>query len=156
MSPEPLLREFRPEDLPAVIDVYRDAVREIAPALYTPEQVNAWAAFADAPDLTIALSQGYRLVSESPAGIDAFGVLDPADYVALLYCRARASRQGHASRLLEVLEHETRRRGIVRVNTAASLISHPFFLRHGYEVDSPERVVRNGVDFDRYRMSKRL
>ncbi len=157
MKTPAILREYQPEDLPAVIDVYRDAVRRIGPAFYTPEQVEAWAAFAENGDeLRAMLSQGYRLVVESDAGVEAFAVLDPADYVSLLYCRARASRQGLASRLLAALEAEARRRGIARLHTAASLISHPFFQRHGYAVDTLERVERNGVDFDRYRMSKRL
>lgn len=151
-----ILREYMPDDLPGVIAVYREAVRQIAPSLYTPDQVNAWAAFADGEELPAMMSQGYRLVIESDAGIEAFALLDPADYVSLLYCRPRASRQGHAARLLDAMEAEANHRGIARVHTAASLISHPFFLRHGYTVDSPERVERNGVDFDRYRMSKRL
>lgn len=156
--PEPaILRHYRPEDLSAVVAVYRDAVRSIAPGLYTPEQVEAWAAFAETDrELRAMLAQGYRLVIESDAGVDAFAVLEPADYVSLLYCRASASRRGYASRLLEALETEARRRGIARVHTAASLISHPLFLRHGYTVDTPERVERNGVTFDRFRMSKRL
>jgi putative acetyltransferase len=156
MNTQIILREYCGEDLPAILAVYRDAVRHIAPALYTPEQVNAWAAFADDDALRAMMAQGYRLVIESEAGIEAFALLDPPDYVSLLYCRARASRNGHASRLLKALEAEARHRGVARVHTAASLISHPFFLRHGYEVDAPERVERNGVDFDRYRMSKRL
>lgn len=157
MPSSSLLREYQPSDLPSVIQVYRDAVKQIAPALYTPAQVEAWGAFADQPgELERLMSQGYRLVVESPAGVDAFALLDPPDYVSLLYCHARGSRQGHATRLLEALEAEARRRGIARVHTAASLISHPLFLRHGYTVDSPERVERNGVDFDRYRMSKWL
>jgi GNAT superfamily N-acetyltransferase len=154
--PSSILREYQPADLPAVHAVYREAVRQIAPALYTPEQVHAWARFADGGELGALMAQGYRLVVESPAGIEAFALLDPPDYVSLLYCRARASRQGHATRLLAALEAEARRRGVTRVHTAASLISHPFFLRQGYTVDTPERVERNGVDFDRYRMGKRL
>jgi putative acetyltransferase len=156
MPPSALLREYNAADLPAVVAVYRDAVRRIAPALYTPAQVAAWSAFADTPDdLPPMLAQGYRLVIENETGdIDAFAVLDPADYISLLY--SRVSRRGHAARLLEALEREAARRGIVRVHTAASLISHPLFLRHGYVIDHPETVERNGVSFDRYRMSKRL
>ncbi len=157
MNPHPILREYRPKDLPAVVDVYRDAVRKIAPARYTPAQVKAWAAFARRDtELGAMMAQGYRLVVESEEGVDAFALLDPANYVSLLYCRSRASRRGYATRLLAALETEARRRGVGRMHTAASLISHPFFLRHGYAVDSLERVERNGVDFDRYRMSKRL
>lgn len=157
MPESAILRHYQPEDLPAVVAVYRDAVRSIAPGLYTPEQVEAWAAFAETDrELRALLAQGYRLVIEDANGVEAFALLDPADYVSLLYCRASASRRGYASRLLEALETEARRRGITRVHTAASLISHPLFLRKGYTVDSPERVERNGVTFDRYRMSKRL
>lgn len=157
MTPEPpFLREYRETDLPAVVAVYRDAVLVLAPERYTPEQINAWAAFAETDrELRPLLAQGYRLVIENEAGgIDAFAVLDPADYVSLLY--SRVPRRGHAGRLLDALEAEARRRGIVRVHTAASLISHPLFLRRGYTVDHPETVERHGVSFDRFRMSKRL
>jgi putative acetyltransferase len=157
MNNRALLREYRPDDLPAVVTVFREAVRQIAPSRYTPAQVEAWAAFAnDDTKLGRLMSQGYRLVIEQDAVVEAFALLDPADCVSLLYCHARASRRGHATRLLEALEAEARRRGIGRVRTAASLVSHPLFLRHGYMVDTVERVERNGVDFDRYRMSKRL
>ena len=73
MKPLPLLREYEDADLPGVIEVYSDAVRKITPGLYTPEQVEAWAAFAETGDqLAPLLAQGYRLVIESEAGIDAF------------------------------------------------------------------------------------
>jgi len=152
----PLLREYRHTDLPAVVAIYREAVRSLAPDRYTVEQIDAWAAFAETDrDLRPLLAQGYRLVVENETGgIDAFAVLDPADYVSLLY--SRVSRRGHASRLLDALEAEANRRGVVRMRTAASLISHPLFLRRGYTVDHPETVERAGVSFDRYRMSKRL
>ncbi|MET0263254.1 MAG: GNAT family N-acetyltransferase [Rariglobus sp.] len=157
MNPTATLRLYRDNDLAQVVDVYREAVQAIAPALYTPQQVEAWAAFADgATELAPMLNKGHRLVIESPEGIEAFAVLDPADYVSLLYCRSRASRLGYATQLLTALETEARRLGVPRVHTAASLISHPLFLRHGYTVDHPERVERRGVAFDRYRMSKPL
>jgi len=151
-----LIREYLPEDLPAVVAIYREAVQQIALSCYTVAQVAAWSAFAETDrDLRPLLAQGYRLVMENEAGgIDAFAVLDPADYVSLLY--SRVSRRGHAARLLNALEIEARRRGIARLHTAASLVSHPLFLRHGYAVEHPETVERIGVSFDRYRMSKRL
>jgi putative acetyltransferase len=151
-----LLREYRSDDFTAVAAVYRDAVRRIAPPLYTPEQISAWSAFADNNhEFRPMLAQGYRLVVENETGgIDAFASLDPADYVSFLY--SRVSRRGYATRLLTALETEACRRGITRVRTAASLISHPLFLRHGYTIDYSETVDRNGVAFDRYRMSKRF
>lgn len=156
MPPAAPIREYRPSDLPEVAAVYRDAVRAIAPGLYTPAQVAAWAAFADHPrDLAAMFAQGYRLVIENDSGgLDAFAVLDPADYVSLLY--SRVSRRGHAGRLLDALETEACRRGVARVHTAASLISHPLFARRGYAIDYAETVERHGVSFDRYRMSKAL
>ncbi|MFA6961109.1 MAG: GNAT family N-acetyltransferase [Opitutaceae bacterium] len=151
------MRAYQAADLPAVAAVYRESVRQIAPAFYTHEQVEAWAVFADGTgEMEKMMAQGFRLVIESDAGIEAFALLDPADYISLLYCRGRASRRGFASQLLTVLEAEARLLGVERVHTAASLVSHPLFLRHGYTVDHPERVERHGVVFDRYRMSKQL
>ena len=152
-----ILRRYRPGDLAAVADVYRDAVCGVAPAFYDKEQVSAWAVYSESSDeLAELMSQGTGWVIETGEGVEAFALLQPPDYVSLLYCRARASRRGYASRLLAVMEAEARRLGATRVRTAASLVSHRLFLRHGYTVDRAERVEREGVFFDRHRMSKDL
>ncbi|MCP9915712.1 GNAT family N-acetyltransferase [Cyanobium sp. ATX 6F1] len=153
-----LLRPLLPEDLPQLIEVYRQAVLDQAPPLYSPRQVAAWAGHSAGVALEAELSAGFGLASCSEGGatIEAFALLQPIDRLSLLYCRGRSSRQGRASALLEALENHGRRMGVTRLRTEASQLSRPLLERRGWRVERPEQVLFAGVLFDRFRMGKFL
>jgi hypothetical protein len=88
--------------------------------------------------------------------IEAFAVLEPVDRISLLYCRGRASRQGHATGLLRALEALSRGYGSQRLRTEASFISRPLFEREGWSVDWIEELTITSVPFRRFRMVKDL
>lgn len=58
-----LLRPLLPEDLPQLIEVYRQAVLDQAPPLYSPRQVAAWAGHSAGVALEAELSAGFGLAS---------------------------------------------------------------------------------------------
>lgn len=159
-DPVPALRPLRPEDLPQVAAVYRDAVTSQARALYSPAQVRAWAAHgsADLGPFRDPLLRGYGLVScgDSSGEVEAFGLLDPPDRLALLYCRGRSARQGRASALLAALEGHARIRGYRRLRTEASQLSRPLLERRSWRVEAEETAFYADVAFLRWRMIKDL
>lgn len=156
------LRRLRAIDRQELIAVYRDAVLSQTPGLYGPEQVRAWADHAgQRPELFDALEQRYGLASEEGSGaIAAFGLLDrPAQQcarLALLYCRGRCARQGHASAILRALEAEARRQHCRQLRTEASQLSRPLLLRQGWRIERDERLIFAGQPFLRWRMIKTL
>ncbi|MCT0219782.1 GNAT family N-acetyltransferase [Synechococcus sp. CS-1329] len=155
----PSLRPLALQDLEAVREVYRDAVLSLAPQLYSPEQVKAWAEVGlQGSTLETILQQGIGLASCSGAGevIEAFAVLEPADRISLLYCRGRASRQGRCTALLRALEALARGYGSRRLRTEASFLSRPLFEREGWSVDWIEELSIGSVPFRRFRMVKDL
>ncbi|MCP9886106.1 GNAT family N-acetyltransferase [Synechococcus sp. ATX 2A4] len=159
-----LIRRLTDEDHGAAADVYRDAVHSQAPALYSPQQVAAWAGLPlSRPEFRFTLAQGFGLVSEGePSGstarppIEAFAVLEPLDRVALLYCRGRSCRQGRASALLQGLEALALTAGVEALRTEASFISRPLFERQGWQVMAIEELALAGVSFRRFLMQKPL
>ena len=160
-APDPALRPLRPNDLPQVAEVYRDAVINQATALYSPDQVRAWAAHgaADHGPFRDPLLRGFGLVSCGGAGgaeVEAFGLLDPPDRLALLYCRSRSSRQGRATALLEALQAQARSQGYPRLRTEASQLSRPLLERQGWRVEAEETALYAGVAFQRWRMIREL
>lgn len=149
------------QDLDAVISVYEDAVISQTRGLYSDEQVRAWASHASGNlDLAAALERGFGMAScghpHDPTSLEAFALLDPADRLALLYCRGRSARQGRASALLDRLEAHAAASGVRRLRTEASQLSRPLLLRRGWEVEAPEDVRFAEAWFHRWRMVKAL
>jgi GNAT superfamily N-acetyltransferase len=160
-APLPSLRQLVAADGDQVAEVYRDAVISQTAALYSPAQVRAWAAHATADHGAFRepLLRGFGLVSCGGAGggeVEAFGLLDPPDRLALLYCRGRSARQGRATALLGALEAHARSQGCRRLRTEASQLSRPLLERQGWLVEAEETAIYAGVAFQRWRMIREL
>jgi hypothetical protein len=155
-----LIRRLRSRDLPQVIAVYREAVLSQAPGLYSPAQVEAWASHpAREPDFARSFARGYGLASCSGAcgeRVEAFGLLDPADRLSLLYCRGSACRQGRGTALVRSLEAHARAGGRDRLRTEASRLSRPLLERLGWRLEAEEEVILAGEAFRRWRMIRDL
>jgi putative acetyltransferase len=151
----PDLRPLTPADHDSLVAVYRDAVESQAGGLYSPAQVEAWAGHPGRSGaLRQPLQEGFGL--GSGATIEAFGILHPADRLALLYCRGRSCRQGRSSAILAALEHHAARAGIPQLRTEASQLSRPLLERRGWQVEAEETVLFAGEWFLRWRMIKGL
>ncbi|MEO1002447.1 MAG: GNAT family N-acetyltransferase [Cyanobacteria bacterium J06638_7] len=162
------LRPLRPGDHDELVEVYRDAVLSQTAGRYTEAQIEAWAHHpVRSGALLQPLREGFGLASTAPApasgggiqaaaSIEAFGVLQPSDRLALLYCRGRACRQGRASAILRALEDHARRGGQGQIRTEASQLSRPLLERHGWLVEAEETVLFGGAWFLRWRMIRTL
>ena len=155
-----LLRPILRSDVPQLLAVYRDAVLSQTEGLYSPEQIRSWADHAQQrDDVRTALIRGTGLVSlagDDPGQIEAFALRDPADRLALLYCRGRSSRQGRGRNLVLAIEAQAREAGCQRLRTEASQLSRPLLERLGWDVEAEEEVLFAGVWFQRWRMIRIL
>jgi adenylate kinase family enzyme/GNAT superfamily N-acetyltransferase len=152
-----ILRPYQPGDAPLLAALYQNSVRTLAPAAYTPAQVDAWASYPE--DLTAfeeQLESGTLRVAEINGTPAAFGLLEENDHIAFLYTHPQHTRKGLASLILTELETIARNDGQLLLDTDASLISKPFFLHHLFHTVSRESVERQGSIIDRYHLSKLL
>jgi len=158
-APLPHLRQLVRADGDQLAEVYRDAVISQAASLYSPAQVRAWSAHGtlDHGAFRETLLRGFGLVSCGGGGeVEAFGLLDPPDRLALLYCRGRSARQGRATALLAALEAHARSQGYRGLRTEASQLSRPLLERQGWRVEAEETAFYAGVAFQRWRMIREL
>jgi len=151
-----MLRKFTANDAEPLADDYRDSVRMIGPQAYTQEQLDAWAIYpVDIEEFRSRLSRGLTLVAEVENRIAGFGQLEPDDHVAFLYCAGRYSRKGIGAKICRALEAHALAMGTFPIHTEASRIGRLFFEKHGYSVVEVERVIRFGIEFERFRMVKK-
>ena len=138
-------------------EVYEDAIRNCKKSLYSQKQIEAWASLAHLPGvLDKPLNEGIGWVSCVNKTIEAFALRYPKNRLALLYCRGRSSRQGHATDLLHQIEADTIEERTINLKTEASLYSYQLFLHHGWTIIAPEKIQIGGVHFSRYLMEKTL
>lgn len=142
-------------DLARLVEIYEQSVQVLGPALYTPEQVTAWAESAHGEDFpAFALGpETYVVVDEEDVALGFCGV-EPNGHVASLYVAPEAGRRGIGSALLNHVMAVAEARGIRRLYAEASFFSKDVFLRAGFSVEEMETVKRNGVLFDRYKVAR--
>jgi len=151
------LRPCERSDEMALREVYEDAIQSCDKSLYSQEQIEAWTALAYLPGiLDKPLKEGVGWVSCVNKTIEAFALRYPSNRLALLYCRGRSSREGHATTLLHQIEADTLRERPINLKTEASLCSYKLLLNNGWKIVAPEEIQIGGVIFFRYLMEKTL
>lgn len=152
------LRPATAADLPAMAEIYVDAVDTLGPRAYTAEQIAAWRRWPEDEPAEFArrLMAGHAWVAEADGHPVAFAEFTPPDHLDFLYTKGEVSGRGLATRLHEHLEQVAREGKATQLRTEASLLSRPVFARLGYEVTALEDVERFGASFRRFKMRKIL
>ena len=157
MTGIPVLRSYHSSDLPALAAVFREAALRTGASVYTREQVEAWALFPeDRTEFATRLGRGITLVAEAEGRAVSFGQLDPVDHVSFLYTSPEWSRRGLGSAIHIQLERAARASGVSLLRVEASRIARPLFEKLGYDLEEVEMSVWEGLEFERFRMIKRL
>jgi putative acetyltransferase len=148
------IRPATRHDLPALREVYRDAVVSAPRGPYTEEQLRAWARAAQSQQLRGILLENFTCVAEIEERIVGLCTVEPDGRIALLYVRGAFSRRGIASDLLSAtLERAELPPGTI-LYAEASEFSLPLFRRFGFVLVETERSLWNGVEFFRYKVRK--
>ena len=150
-------RDYRPEDAPAVIQIFRDAINEIAAEHYSAEQRTAWACSADdAEAFTRFLAEGWIRVAEDDEGLLGFAQMNFPGELAMLYTAPRAARCGIATALLEDMMPLGEAMGAAHIDAHASALARGLLERFGFVSIAEEVVERAGVQLSRTHMRRTL
>ncbi len=148
-----VLREYRPPDAPALLDVFRAAIRRTAARDYNPEQVRAWSD-TDAAAWAPRFEGRYVRVAESDGVPIGFAELEADGHIDRVFVSPDHGRRGVGRALLTELLAEAKRRGLPRVWSEVSITARPLFEAVGFRVVAPQVVTCRGAEFVNYRMER--
>ena len=150
-----LLRAYRPEDCPALAQLFYDTVHVVNARDYAPAQLDAWATGAvDLCAWNASFLAHRTLVAQLEGQIVGFGDIDVSSgYLDRLYVHKDFQSRGIATALCDALEVAL---SVPLVYTDASITAKPFFLGRGYRLVREQRVERHGVALTNFRMEKLL
>jgi putative acetyltransferase len=150
------VRDYRPDDADATIDIFLRAIREVASRDYSPAQIDAWAKVDDAEvwaEWRASRPTWLAICEAQPIGfadLKADGCLD------MMFVHPDHQGKGVASLLLKTVEAAARNQRLNRIFTEASLTARPFFERKGFIVLAAQKVEKRGQTLPNFRMEKSL
>ena len=156
-APAVHIRPYRKADADATLDVFRAAVHGLAAAHYDERQRAAWAPDdLDAVAWAVRRADADTVVAEVGDRVAGFSDVDRDGYIDMLFVHPDFARRGVASALLRSVLERAREGGATVASANVSLTARPAFEKAGFSVQATERVERNGVLLDRFRMSRPL
>jgi putative acetyltransferase len=156
MPEEITLRRFRDDDLPTLIELFRDTVRRVNVRDYTPEQVQAWAPDEIDPAKWRSFAGRYAIVAEFAGRIVGFADLEANGHLDRFFVHAETQGRGVGRAMLQELLDQARRSALPRIFAEVSVTALPFFERHGFVVLAEQSVQVRGQRLTNYRMERRL
>ena len=136
-----LLRAYRPEDCPALAQLFYDTVHAVNARDYAPAQLDAWATgTVDLCAWNASFLAHRTLVAQLEGQIVGFGDIDETGYFDRLYVRGDAQGRGVATALCDALEAP-----YARIVAHVSLTARRFFEGRGYHVLREQQVERHGI-----------
>jgi putative acetyltransferase len=151
------VREYRADDVPAIVALFRDTVRRVNSRDYSSEQVEAWA--PDEIDVVAwahRLARRFTVVAEIDDRVAGFADLEDDGHLDHLYVHADHQRRGVGRALLAVIEARSRLGGLPSLFTESSITARPFFERLGFVTLQEQVVECRGVEMVNFRMAKDL
>lgn len=150
-----ILREYQPQDCPALVQLFKDTVFTINKQHYSPAQLTAWAGNVTPDDWAQSLLNNTTVVAQCGNSIAGFGDLE-GNTINRLYIHKNFQRQGIAKAILLYLEEIALLRGTTELTTYASITAKPFFEKMGYTTQYEQQVERKGILLTNYAMHKNL
>ena len=151
------LRRGRPDDALTIARLFRDTVHAVNRQDYSEVHLDAWAPYQiDLEHWRGVIEGSYFMVAVSGGMVVGFANLDGDDYVDQVFVHKDLLRKRIATKLVEELEREAKRRGAARMTTQSSITARKFFERQGFATLQAQRVTYNGQIFDNFSMEKRL
>ena len=127
------IRRARREDCQTIANVHTAAVTGIRTALYTPEEIYAWAVPKKPESYEESIVSKEFFVAEEGGTIVGFGVLNQeSGEVEAVYVTPGAGRRGIGLEVLRKLEERANALGLSVLRLNASLNAVPFYEKAGY------------------------
>ena len=149
------LRRGRADDALTIARLFRDTVHAVNRHDYSEAHLDAWAPYqVDLDHWRAVIDASYFMVAISGGMVVGFANLDGDDYVDQLFVHKDLLRKRIATKLIEEIEREAKRRGAARLWTQSSITARKFFERQGFVTQQAQRITYNGQIFDNLSMEK--
>jgi putative acetyltransferase len=146
------LRNYKPSDCEALIQLFYRTVHKINAKDYTSEQLSVWATGHEDPkQWNESFLEHTTMVAEQDNSIVGFGDMTSDGYLDRLFVHDEHQGEGIGSAIGRALEESVQAAGFT---THASVTAKPFFEKMGYRTVKEQTVIRNNTALIYFIMEK--
>ncbi|MCX6994984.1 MAG: GNAT family N-acetyltransferase [Chlamydiae bacterium] len=158
MRKEISIREYRPDDVQALANIFFNTIHKINIQHYTEEQVNVWA------PATSLETEGWAkkfpktkpIIATVGAEIVGFAEFEPSGHIDCFYCHHEWIGKGVGSTLMKESLYRAKNNHIHHIFSEVSITAKPFFEKNGFRVVSEQTIVRKGVELTNFKMKRKI
>ena len=151
------LRKITIKDKNNLKRIYFDSIKSIDEKIYSKEQKFAWSSQAWInQEFHKSITRGQGFIVEDFTKEIGFAIRYPKNKISLLYVRGNFKRRGIGNILINAIEKEAIKEGVLSIQTEASLLSYQLFLKNNWEIIKKEKIIIQNIIFYRYKMFKNL
>ncbi len=151
------LRPYRAEDAATLLALFRDTVRQVNSADYTPRQIRAWASDEIVlADWTMRFEGRLAYVAEWDGLSVGFTDMDSHGHIDRFFVSSKHQRRGIGRALLAQVIDDAQQLGLPSMTADVSITARPFFEAHRFRVLMQQTVQSRGVDFTNFRMERTI
>ena len=156
MKKEITVRDYRPEDVQALANIFFNTVHKINIQHYTEEQVDVWA------PATSLETEGWAkkfprtrpIVATIGDDIVGFAEFEPNGHIDCFYCHHEWIGKGVGSALMKEILQRAKSSHIDLIFAEVSITAKPFFEKWEFRVITQQTIVRKGVELTNFKMER--
>lgn len=158
MKKELYIRDYRPEDVLTLANIYYNTIHKINIQHYTKKQLDVWA-----PNTSLE-TEGWKkkflrtkpIIGTIEDKIVGFVEFEPNGHIDCFYCHHEWIRKGVGSALMKEVLQRAQNNYIHLIFSEVSITAKPFFEKWEFKIRAQQTIVRKGVELTNFRMERIL
>jgi putative acetyltransferase len=156
MKHEISIRNYNPEDVQALANIYYHTIHRINIQHYTQEQVNEWAPTSSLE--TEGWAKKFAKTNPIVAIVDdkivGFAEFESNGHIDCFFCHHDWIGQGAGSALMKEILQRAKTNHIHHIFSEVSITARQFFEKNGFKVVAGHTSVRNGIERTGFKMER--
>ncbi|MFP4368993.1 MAG: GNAT family N-acetyltransferase [Candidatus Kapaibacterium sp.] len=155
MNSNLILRQALPDDLPDILQIFKESIEQSCAGDYTPRQIAAWVSSAEDRQFWLKrINEQYFILAEYEGRPAGFASLKGGGYIDLLYVHRDYQGMGVAGLLLKAVSSKAKSLNSGSLSADVSISAMPFFINNGFAIIRQNINYRQNVELINYRMER--
>jgi putative acetyltransferase len=158
MKHEISVRNYRPEDVQALANIYYNTIHRVNIQHYTKEQVDEWAPTSslETEGWAKKFSRTKPIVAVVEDEIVGFAEFESNGHIDCFFCHHDWIGKGVGSALMKEILQRAKNNPIHHIFSEVSITARQFFEKNGFKVVAEHISVRNGIERKGFKMERTI